>query len=163
MADREAALEKQYHVSRFIVIYKFALGISELTLGIVLAFFGSEIYRSIQFSLLRELSEDPHGLLARMSESMVPNIFAHDTFIVVSLVVLGLAKIVGVVGLVRKQNWGVDLLVGLTILMAPFQIINLVLHPRVFDLLYLVVALVIALYLVEFRPKAWISRVLGIT
>ena len=55
-----------------------------------------------------------------------------------------------------------DLLVSLTIIMAPFQIISLILHPRLFDTLYLLVGFVIALYLIEFRPKAWISRILGI-
>mgnify|MGYP002262087744 CR=1 FL=1 len=55
----------------------------------------------------------------------------------------------------------IALIVGLTLIMAPFQIVSLILHPHVFDALYLLVGLVIALYLVEFRPKAWISRVLG--
>ena len=162
IADREEAIEKEYHVSIYIVVYKFILGVSEFLLGIVIVFFGSEIYRSYQASLLRELSEDPHDLIARVSESVVPNVLSHNSFVVLSLIVLGLAKMAGAVGLVRKQNWGVDLLVGLTILMAPFQIISLILHPRIFDFLYLAVGLVIAFYLVEFKPKAWISRVLGV-
>ncbi len=157
----EEALEEHYHVSIYIVVYKLILGISEFLLGIAIALFGSQIYRSYQFILLSELSEDPHDLLARLSEVVVPNVLTHNTFVVVSLIVLGLAKIAGAIGLIYKQNWGVDLLVALTILMAPFQIIALILHPRVFDFAYLVVGLVIALYLVEFRPKAWISRVLG--
>jgi uncharacterized membrane protein len=162
IADREEAIEKEYHVSIYIVVYKFILGVSEFLLGIVIVFFGSEIYRSYQASLLRELSEDPHDLIARVSETVVPNVLSHNSFVVLSLIVLGLAKMAGAVGLVRKQNWGVDLLVGLTILMAPFQIISLILHPRIFDFLYLAVGLVIAFYLVEFKPKAWISRVLGV-
>ncbi len=159
---REEALEAEFHVSIYIVVYKFLLGIIEFSMGIVVAAFGAEIYRSLQSSLLRELSEDPHDLLARVAESIVPNVLTHNTFVVISLIVLGLAKMAGAVGLIYKENWGVDLLVGLTIVMAPFQIVSLVLHPRVFDTLYLVVGLVIALYLVEFRPKAWISRILGI-
>ena len=162
LADREEAIEKEYHVSIYIVIYKFILGVSEFSLGIAMAFFGAEIYRSYQFSLLRELSEDPQDLLARISETVVSSVLTPGTFVVVSLILLGLTKMAGAVGLVRKQNWGVDLLVGLTILMAPFQIISLILHPRIFDFVFLAVGLVIALYLVEFKPKAWISRVLGV-
>ncbi len=157
----EEALEKQYHVSVYIIVYKFVLGIIEFALGVIIIVFGAEIYQAIQASLLRELSEDPHDLLARLAESVVPNVLTHHGFVVLSLIVLGIAKMAGAIGLIYKQNWGVDLLVGLTIIMAPFQIVSLILHPRVFDTLYLLVGFVIALYLVEFRPKAWISRVLG--
>ena len=162
LAQEEEALEKQYHVSIYIVIYKLLLGIIEFSLGIVVVLFGAEIYRSVQSSLLRELSEDPHDLLARLSETVVPNVLTHNGFVVLSLIILGLAKMAGAIGLIYKQNWGVDLLVSLTIVMAPFQIVSLILHPRLFDTLYLLVGFVIALYLIEFKPKAWISRVLGI-
>ncbi len=162
MRAREEALEAELHVSIYIVIYKFLLGIIEFSMGLAVGVFGTEIYRSLQGSLLRELSEDPHDLLAKIAVSIVPNVFTHNTFVVISLIVLGLAKMAGAIGLIYKQNWGVDLLVGLTLIMAPFQIVSLVLHPRVFDTLYLLVGFVIALYLIEFRPKAWISRVLGI-
>ncbi len=160
LARGEAELEDHYHVSIYIVVYKLILGISEFLLGIAIALFGPQIYRSYQFILLSELSEDPHDLLARLSQAVVPNVLTHNTFVLVSLIVLGLAKIAGAIGLTYHQNWGVDLLVGLTVLMAPFQIIELILHPRAFDFAYLVVGLLIALYLVEFRPKAWVSRVL---
>ncbi len=162
MLAREEALEAQYHVSIYIIIYKFLLGVIEFSLGVIVTVFGAEIYRSIQNSLLRELSEDPHDLLARIAESIVPNVLTHNTVVVITLLVLGIAKMAGAIGLIYKQNWGVDLLVGLTIIMAPFQIVSLILHPRIFDTLYLLVGFVIALYLIEFRPKAWISRVLGI-
>ena len=159
--SKEELIEKEFHVSIYILVYKFMLGVIEFSAGMAIALFGSRIYQLYQTSLIKELSEDPHDLLARLSESFVPNVLTHNTYVVMYLIVLGLAKMVGAIGLVYKQNWGVDLLVGLTILMAPFQIVNLILHPHFFDLLYLIVGLLIALYLVEFRPKAWISRILG--
>ncbi len=155
---KEQQIENEFHVSVYIVAYKFILGLSEFLGGVVIGFFGSRIYQVYQASLFKELSEDPHDLLARLSESVVPSVLTHNTYVVIYLLVLGLAKMVGAAGLIYKQNWGVDLLVVLTILMAPFQVINLVLHPQIFDLLYLVVGLLIALYLIEFKPKAWISR-----
>lgn len=157
--SREEQIENEYHVSVYIIIYKFLLGTIEFLAGITIAFFGARIYELYQASLIKELSEDPHDLLARLSETVVPSALTHNTYIVIYLIVLGLAKMAGAIGLVYKKNWGVDLLVGLTILMAPFQIVNLIEHPGFFDLLYLVVGLLIALYLVEFKPKAWISRV----
>jgi len=155
---QEQRIERELHVSVYIIIYKFLLGLIEFSAGLTVALAGSRIYRLYQSSLLKELSEDPHDLLARLSESVVPNLLTHNSYVVIYLVVLGLAKMVGAVGLMYKQNWGVDLLVLLTILMAPFQIVSVILSRHVFDLLYLVVGLLIALYLIEFRPKAWISR-----
>ena len=157
---KEDEIEKEFHISIYILIYKFILGIVELLIGIGIALFGSKIYLLYRTSLIKELSEDPHDLLARISENFVPNVLTHNTYIIIYLIVLGLAKILGAIGLIYKQNWGVDLLVGLTILMAPFQIVNLIMHPNLFDLIYLIIGLLIALYLIEFRPKAWISRVL---
>ncbi len=157
---REQQIENEFHVSIYIVVYKFLLGTLEFAGGLILGLAGSRLYQLYQASLLKELTEDPHDLLARLSESVVPGVLTHSTYVVIYLIVLGLAKMVGAVGLIYKQNWGVDLLVVLTILMAPFQVVNLFFHPHIFDVLYLVVGLLIALYLIEFRPRAWISRLI---
>lgn len=157
----EQRIENDFHVSIYIVVYKFLLGLFELLAGISLGLFGSQIYQVIQRDLLEELSEDPHALVAGILERTLPNVFNHSTFVILALIILGLAKVAGAVGLIYKRNWGADLLVGLTVLMAPFQIVSLILHPNLFDLLYLVVGLVIAFYLVGFRARAWISRMLN--
>jgi uncharacterized membrane protein len=156
----EERIEKEYHVSIYILIYKFMLGIIEFLLGLAIALFGSRIYSVYQRDLIKELSEDPHDLLAQISEKIVPNVLTHSTYIIFYLIILGLAKILGAIGLIYKQNWGVDLLVSLTILLAPFQIVNLIIHPNLFDFIYFIVGILIALYLIEFRPKAWISRII---
>lgn len=156
----EEEIEKEFHVSVYIIVYKFAYGLAESLMGLAVALFGRSLYQLYETRLIRELSEDPHDSLARISESFVPHLLTHSTYIVLYLVLLGVAKMLGAIGLIYKQNWGVDLLVGLTILMAPFQIVNLVVHPNWFDLMYLTVGLLIALYLVEFRPGAWISRII---
>jgi uncharacterized membrane protein len=156
----EERIENEYHVSIYILIYKFLLGIIEFLLGVTIALFGARIYNVYQRDLIKELSEDPHDLLAHLSEKIVPNVLTHNTYIIFYLIILGLAKILGAIGLIYKQNWGVDLLVGLTILMAPFQIINLINHPNLFDFIYFIVGILIALYLIEFKPKAWISRII---
>ena len=159
----EEELEEEFHVSVYILIYKFTLGIFELLVGIAIAVFGSKIYQIYRTTVIKELSEDPHDLLARLSENFVPGLLTHNTYLIIYFIVLGLAKVVGAIGLIYKQNWGVDLLVGLTIILAPFQIINLIRHPNWFDLIYFFVGILISLYLIEFRPKAWISRIIKFT
>jgi len=155
----EEKIEKEFHISIYILIYKFILGVLEFSAGMAIALFGARIYQFYLTSLMSELLEDPHDLLANLSEKFVPNFLTHNTYIILYLIILGLAKMIGAIGLIYKKNWGVDLLVGLTVIMAPFQIINLALHPNLFDFIFLLVGLLIALYLMEFRPGAWISRV----
>ena len=40
--------------------------------------------------------------------TIVPNVLTHNTVIVASLLLLGVAKVAGAIGLIYKQNWGVD-------------------------------------------------------
>ena len=156
----EEAIEKKYHVSIYVLIYEFVVGFFELLAGLAMAFFGSQIYEYYRMSLIKELSEDPPDVLAYASEKIVPGLLTHNAYIILYLVVLGLGKVVGAIGLYYKQNWGVDLLVVLIILMAPFQVYELIARPNLAGLLALIGALLIALYLVEFRPAAWVSRIL---
>jgi uncharacterized membrane protein len=148
-----------FPVSRLIIVYKFALGLIELISGLVIALYGKQLFAQYLLQLSQELSEDPHDLLAHLSMAIVPNFFTHNTIIVMTLILLGMAKIGGAIGLFYNKNWGVDLLVGLTVIMMPFQLINIFTHPNFFDSLYLMIGIVIALYLVHFKPKAWVSRV----
>ncbi len=151
--------KEELTVSRVIVVYKFVLGLIELISGVGIAFFGKQLLAEYFLKLSQELSEDPHDVLAHLSLAVIPNLFTHNTIIVITLMVLGSAKIAGAIGLVYKKNWGVDLLVGLTVIMLPFQLVNLAIHRSFFDFLYLLIGIGIALYLTRFKPQAWVSRV----
>jgi uncharacterized membrane protein len=159
----EEKLEKEFHVSWYIIFYKLILGLIESITGFGILFLGKQILARYLLQVTQELSEDPHDFIARISMGIVPQILVHNTSLVFTLILLGIAKIAGAVGLIYKQNWGVDLLVGITILMFPFQLINLLLHRSFFDLVYITVGILIAMYLIEFKPKAWISRIFRTT
>ncbi len=142
-----------------IIVYKLVLGLIELGGGLALTFFGSQLEARAMFMIYRELSEDPHDVLASLIVRIIPNLFTHHAIFVVSLILLGLTKIAGAIGLFYKKNWGVDLLVCMTAVMAPFQLISILTHPALFDVLYLLAGVLIALYLIRFQPRAWVSRV----
>lgn len=156
----ENNLEKDFHVSWYIIIYKFGLGLIELSFGLGIILFGQQVLHLYHRLASHELSEDPHDLLVNMSSRFVPGLFTHDMFLVIYLMLLGSVKIAGSIGLIYKQNWGVDLLVIMTIILLPFQIVSLFIHPSIFDFIYIVAGLFIAFYLIEFKPKAWVSRML---
>ncbi len=134
------------------------LGVFEFFMGIALLLFGSQAARWYQASVAKELSEDPHDLLARFSRQVIPGILNHHLYLVLYLLLLGGAKIAGATGLIFGRNWGVDLLVGLTIALFPFQAIDLVQHPSLVNLLYMTAGLLIAMYLVKWRPHIWARR-----
>lgn len=154
----EHEVEKEYHVSWYIIFYKFLLGLIETLFGISIFIFGKYIAHIYLYYAAQELSEDPHDILVHLTEGIIPQLFSHNWYIVFYLLLLGGAKMAGAIGLLYKKNWGVDLLVGLTTILLPFQLYNLVVHPSFLDFMYIVVGLFIALYLIEFKPKAWISR-----
>ncbi len=156
----EKKIEREYHVSWYIIVYKAVFGLIEFLSGVGLAIFGKQMLHFYNVILADELSEEPHDLLARLSERIIPNLLTHDTFLAIYLLLLGAVKIAGAAGLIYKKNWGVDLLVAMTIVLFPFQIVNLLIHPSLFDFIYISFGILIALYLVEFKPKAWISKVL---
>jgi uncharacterized membrane protein len=158
--QEEIQIEKEFHVSFYIILYKFLFGLAELLSGLGILFFGKRILGRFTVMITQELLEDPHDMLANLSTKIVPNLLTHNTFLTLYLIILGSAKIAGAIGLIYKRNWGVDLLVGLTVLMFPFQFIDLVIHPSIFDFFYITIGILIALYLIEFKPKAWISRIL---
>ncbi len=154
----EENAEAEFHVSKIIIAYKFFLGLVEFFSGVGLVVWGARALTVYQKYLTQELIEDPHDVLAHLTEKVVPSLFAQHGYLAAYLILLGAAKLAGAIGLIYQKNWGVDLLVSMTLLMFPFQVAGLILHPAIMDLVYIVVGLVIALYLIEFKPKAWISK-----
>jgi uncharacterized membrane protein len=112
-------------------------------------------YKSV---VIQELLEDPHDLLANLGQKVVPFILTNKGYLVINLLLLGLAKMAGAIGIIYKKDWGVDLLIGLTVLMFPFQVVNLIRHFSAFGFIYLMMGLLIALYLINFDPKKYAEK-----
>ena len=151
--------EVHYEVPWYIIAYKMGFGLLESGTGLALVLFSKQAaiwYRTVVMS---ELSEDPHDLLARYSRQIIPGLLTHHTYLVLYLMLLGCAKIAGATGLVFGRNWGVDLLVGLTISLFPFQLIDLLMHPSFVNFLYITTGILIAMYLVQWRPHVWARRI----
>lgn len=148
----------RHEVAWYVVAYKLIFGLLEVLAGLGLLFFSRQAMVWYRTVVVAELSEDPHDLLALVSSKILPTILTHHTYLVVYLLALGGAKVAGAVGLFFGRNWGVDLLVGLTIAMFPFQTVELFLHPSIMNFLYISTGMLIALYLVEWRPHIWARR-----
>jgi uncharacterized membrane protein (DUF2068 family) len=147
----ENTLEVEYHVSWYIIAYKMAFGVIEFLSGLLVFFLGQRI----QF-----ITEDQPEYFAGFVHQVLPYIFDHRTSLAAYLLLLGGVKILGAAGLIYHKHWGVDLLVGLTIILLPFQIVNLIRHPSWVEGGLMVIGLLIALYLINFSPKFWAKGVI---
>lgn len=148
-------LEEEFHVSRIIILYKIVSGLLELILGMGIMVFGNQLFRVYINFRRQELLEDPHDLLVRLLEKFVPYLWENHGYIIFILFALGIVKVAGSIGLLYRKHWGLDLLVGLTVLMLPFEGYNLLRHLSLTNLLYFVINLGIAFYLVNFKPRQY--------
>lgn len=151
-------LEKEYHVSRYIIAYKFILGLLETLLGVGTLIFGKRIYEIYLNFRNSEALEDPHDLLVFITEKTIPYLFAHRGYVVLILLLLGLTKMVGSVGLWYRKHWGLDILIVVTIALLPFESYYLIIHPSLSKSAYFLINILIALYLVNFNPKGYFTN-----
>ncbi len=156
--ELEKDLEKEFHVSTYIIIYKLVTGAIELLIGISIFFLGNNIVAFYQHFKTREILEDPHDLVVNLTERILPYFLTHRGYVILILVALGIVKIVGAIGLYHRKNWGLDLLIAVVVILLPFDIWDLVTHPTFLRTTYLAINVFIALYLVNFKPKEYMIK-----
>lgn len=150
--------KEEYQVANYIVAYKLALGVLEVVFGLGIAIWGRPIVVMYQQFRAQELFEDPHDILVRVLETVVPYLFAHKGYVIAVLILLGVVKIIGAIGLMYRKWWGLDLLVGLTLILLPFQFFSLIRHPSWLSLAYVIVGLLIVLFLTNFNPGDYVKK-----
>ncbi len=150
--------EKEFHISRYIIAYKFILGLIESILGFGTIIFGKKLFEIYLNFRNNELLEDPHDLVASTAERLIPYLFERRGYVILILLLLGISKMIGAWGLWNHKHWGLDILIVVTIILLPFEIANLVLHISLLNTLYFIVNLFIALYLVNFNPKGYFTH-----
>ncbi len=145
-------------IARYIIVYKFLLGLFETVLGVAMIIYGKTIFDLYVNFRNSELLEDPHDYLAMLVEKIVPYLLMHRGWVVFILLLLGITKMAGAVGLWYRKQWGLDILIVVTIALLPFEIYALVTHPSLTKTVYFIVNLFIALYLVKFNPKGYFTH-----
>ncbi len=149
---KQSPEEIEINISKVIIAYKFFLGLFEVLLGLGIVIFGKYILDLYQNFIYSEILDDPSDLLVSILDKIVPYLFAHQGFIVFFLLLIGVTKMVGAAGLFYRKHWGLDILVAVTIILLPFELFNLIAHPSFSKVIYFLVNMFIALYLVNFKP-----------
>ncbi len=145
-------------ISNYIIAYKFSLGVFETLLGIAIILFGKQAVMVYEAFKSRELLEDPHDLLIQILQSLIPYLLTHRGLIVLILFGLGFIKIFGAIGLWYGKHWGLDLLVGLTFLVLPFDLYYLIINPSLPKLSFFLINMFIAFYLIQFEPRKYFKE-----
>ena len=149
--------KEEVRVARYIIVYKFLLGLLETLLGLGMIIFGRTIFELYTNFRNNELFEEPHDFLAMVVEKIMPYILAHRGWVVLILLLLGITKMAGAVGLWYRKHWGLDILIVVTIALLPFEVYALLAHPSLTKTAYFIINLFIALYLVRFNPKGYFT------
>ncbi len=144
--------------SPYIIAYKFFSGLLEFSLGLGILLLGKKMFLIYQNIVASELIEDPNDLLVSLTKNIIPYFFEHRHYVILVLLILGSIKIAGAVGLYFHQHWGLDLLVGFTILLMPFDLYSLVSHFTLPKFVFLIIDIFIVLFLVDFKPKKYLKR-----
>lgn len=154
------ARNKSFGGSKLIAVYEIVHGFLDTILGILLVIFGHTLLRFYINFRTGELLEDPHDLFIRITNLVMPYLSKKSIYIpiIVYFIGFGIARIISGIGILNEKEWGKHLLVGLVILLIPFDLYHLLRHISLLSFGYLVINVVIILYLVQFKPKDYFKE-----
>jgi uncharacterized membrane protein (DUF2068 family) len=134
-----------------LVLYKFIAGLFEVSIGISFGIFGNQFLRFYQLFELSHLREDP-SIYVRTVEKAVPYLLDHRTYVIVFFLTFGMAKIIGAIGLWYEQYWAIQMMILLSALLLPFEIVDFLQRPTIFLAFYILANIAILVYLMHFNP-----------
>jgi uncharacterized membrane protein len=129
-----ASRPRAEHFRILVVIFKLISGSLELATGTLLLLFSTSSLRSGLNSLVTtERQQDPNDPVVRFVELHLVPLISHKEFLAAGLVALGVVKIVGAVGLLKRRPWAYYMLVTLLIVILPPDAIHLITDFTVFS------------------------------
>ncbi len=146
-------------ISNLIIAYEFALGLIEVVIGFGVAIFGNRVIQAYQSLRDTDILGEQHDLLVDALQKIVPYVSAHKFYIIVLLSALGLVKIISSIGLWMGKEWGKHLLIGLLVVLIPFDLAGIIIHMTLLDLAYLIIDVLIILYMTGFKPHHYFLEI----
>jgi uncharacterized membrane protein len=138
-----------------VMAYKAILGLSEITVGILLAVPSFDPQATFARLSAEELREDPSDRLVALISRHLPALLHHRGTVAVGLIILGLAKLVAAAAMWEGYEWGGYLLAATVALLLPFDLRQAVVAPTVGHIL-LAVANAAALAVLVLLLRGWL-------
>lgn len=134
-----------------VILYELFTGILESATGLGLIIFKEEIQEF--YVNLRDTGflDSYHRFFTDLLSRLIPFVVDHHIFIGIFLVCLGLGKLVSGVGLMYRQLWAEHLLIGLLLVFLPLDFFELLRHPSLVKIMFILTNLLIVLYLTRDR------------
>ena len=128
---------------------KLVTGTSELASGVALLVLSpARMQHALDVLTAHEAVEDPTDMAMLFMQHRLPFLLTGKTWIAVALLALGLAKLVGAVGLLMRRAWGVYLLASVLVAVLPEDALHFAAHPTLFGGVFLAVNVLVLVVLV---------------
>ena len=112
-----------------IMAYKAALGLSEITVGVLLTIPSFDPQATFARLSAEERREDPSDRLVALISRHLPALVHHRGLVAVGLIVFGLAKLVAAAAMWEGQEWGGYLLAATVAILLPLDLRQAVVDP----------------------------------
>jgi uncharacterized membrane protein (DUF2068 family) len=112
-----------------VMAYKAALGLSEITVGVLLAVPSFDPQATFARLSAEELREDPGDRLVALISRHLPALVHHRGLVAAGLIVFGLAKLVAAAAMWEGQEWGGYLLAATVALLLPLDLRQAITSP----------------------------------
>jgi uncharacterized membrane protein len=109
--------------------YKAALGLSEITVGVLLTIPSFDPQATFARLSAEERREDPSDRLVALISRHLPALVHHRGLVAVGLIVFGLAKLVAAAAMWEGQEWGGYLLAATVAILLPLDLRQAVVDP----------------------------------
>jgi uncharacterized membrane protein (DUF2068 family) len=137
-----------------VMAYKAALGLSEITVGVLLALPSFDPQATFARLSAEELREDPGDRLVALISRHLPALVHHRGLVAAGLIVFGLAKLVAAAAMWEGQEWGGYLLAATVALLLPFDLRQAITSPTTGHVL-LAMANAAALVVLVLLVRGW--------
>lgn len=134
-----------------LIAYKVLGGLFQVGLGIAFGLFGNQFLRVYEYFELSHLREDPN-LFIRTVERAVPFLLDHRSYVIVFFLTFGFAELIGTAGLWFEKLWAIYLMIILSALLLPFEIVDFLRRPSIYLGIYILINAAIIIYLSHFNP-----------
>jgi uncharacterized membrane protein (DUF2068 family) len=138
-----------------VMAYKAALGLSEITVGVLLLVPSFDPQATFARLSAEELREDPGDRLVALISRRLPALVHHRGLVAAGLIVFGLAKLVAAAAMWEGHEWGGYLLAATVALLLPFDLRQAVVDPTIGHVL-LAMANAAALVVLVLLVKGWL-------
>jgi len=132
-----------------IIAYKTALGVGELTVGVLLLIPSLDLAATFHRLSAEELREDPSDLLVALISRHLPTLVQHRATVGVGLIAFGVGKLIAAAAMWNGKEWGRYLLAATVVLLLPLDVRSVITDPSILRFLLVILNALVVFLLIQ--------------